>query len=124
MLVPVYAEYLAVREKAKETRSNHPVPTNVFLSTRGEPYRASRATHGGTGGNPLAQAHATACKAAGVSDFRPHDWRHDWAARMVIGGVDLLTVQKFGGWSDLRMVERYASFANDDHMQAAIMKIA
>jgi integrase len=124
MLVPLHAAWKAAVERAKTTRSNLPIYNHVFLSSRGEPYREARATRGGTGGNPIARAHDTACRLAGIEGFRVHDWRHDWAARMVIAGVDLLTIQRLGGWADLRMLGRYACFESSDHMQAAIMKIA
>lgn len=53
----------------------------VFLSSRGAPYRNTT----DKGGNPLKKAHATACRNLGIAGFRIHDCRHDWAARMVIG---------------------------------------
>lgn len=37
-----------------------------------------------------------------------HDNRHTWASRLVMAGVDLLTVKELGGWRSLKMVERYA----------------
>lgn len=91
----------------------------VFISRRGKPYRDTR----GIGGNPLTKAHASACAKAGVTDFRVHDWRHDWASRMVMAGVDLETLRKLGGWSNLRMVSRYAS-VSQDHMRDSIAKLA
>jgi integrase len=91
----------------------------VFLSSRGDPYQDTQ----DKGGNPLRAAHATACRRAGVRDFRVHDWRHDWAARMVMGGVDLFTLMRLGGWSSLAMVERYAAVTGH-HMRDAIRRIA
>lgn len=43
--------------------------------------------------------------------MRIHDWRHDWTARMIEAGIDLLTLQKLGGWKDLKSVQRYANFS-------------
>lgn len=43
---------------------------HVVLSQRGKAYADTR----GKGSNPLAQAHATACQAAGIQGFRVHDW--------------------------------------------------
>lgn len=91
----------------------------VFLSSRGEPYHDTR----DIGGNPLAKAHATACRRAGVRDFRLHDWRHDWACRMVLAGVDLVTLMELGGWASLEMVKRYATIRGD-HRREAIERIA
>ena len=48
--------------------------------------------------SPLDRAHATACRRAGVKGFRVHDWRHDWAARMVMAGVDLNSLMQLGRW--------------------------
>jgi integrase len=91
----------------------------VFLSQRGEPYADTT----DLGGNPLAKAHATACRKAGVKGFRVHDWRHDWAARMVMAGVDLFSLMKLGGWSSLAMVERYGSVSGD-HLRDAMKRLA
>lgn len=96
----------------------------VFLSVRGEPYADTRGRDGGRqGGNPLTQAHETACRRAGVTGFRVHDWRHDFATRWVTSGGDLLTLQRICGWSSPRMVQRYAT-VTADHMAAAVRKIA
>jgi integrase len=91
----------------------------VFLSARGEPYADTR----DIGGNPLAAAHRTACRKAAVTGFRVHDWRHDWAARMVLAGVDLVTLMELGGWQSLAMVQRYATI-RADHRREAIARLA
>lgn len=90
----------------------------VFLSSRGAPYEDTT----GKGGNPLKKQHATACRSAGVTDFRIHDWRHHWAAHMVMTGTDLYTLMRLGGWSSLRMVERYAA-VSVEHMAAAVARL-
>jgi len=40
-----------------------------------------------------------------------HGNRHTFASRLVMAGVDPLTVKELGGWRSLRMVERYAHLA-------------
>jgi integrase len=40
-----------------------------------------------------------------------HGNRHSFASRLVMVGVDLLTVQKLGGWRTLSMVQRYGHLA-------------
>lgn len=44
-------------------------------------------------------------------DFRWHDLRHTWATWHVQGGTPLEVLQELGGWSDIRMVQRYAHFS-------------
>jgi len=52
-----------------------------------------------------------------------HCNRHTFASRLVMAGVDLLSVQKLGGWRTLSMVQRYAHLA-PDHLRAAVEKLA
>jgi integrase len=94
----------------------------VFLSSRGQPYRDTR---GNQGGNPLAKAHVTALKAAGINRrFRIHDHRHDWAARQIMGGMDLFSLMRLGGWSSLAMVsDRYGS-VTAEHLREAVRRVA
>ena len=51
------------------------------------------------------------CKKAGIEDFRFHDIRHTWASWHVQAGTPLHVLQEMGGWSDPRMVKKYAHFA-------------
>ena len=95
---------------------------HVFLNRLGHPYSDTR-DYKYPGGNPLRKAHETACKRAGIREFRVHDWRHHWASWCVMSGVDFETLKRMGGWASLRMVERYAA-VSDDHMAAAIAKLA
>ena len=95
---------------------------HVFLSARGQPYADTR-DYRLPGGNPLRRAHTTACRRAGLRDFRVHDWRHHWASQMVMAGCDIPTLQKLGGWATLRMLQRYVSVSND-HEAEQIRKLA
>ena len=40
-----------------------------------------------------------------------HILRHTFASRLVMNGVDLLTVKELGRWRTLAMVQRYAHLA-------------
>lgn len=100
-----------------------PAMGRIFIGARGKPYADTRGRDDRhQGGNPLAQAHATACKTTGVTGFRVHDWRHDWATRMVWAGTDLPTLMHIGGWASLRMVQRYAT-TSPDRMAEAIRRL-
>ena len=48
--------------------------------------------------------------------------RHTFASRHVMAGVDLLSVQRLGGWRTLSMVQRYAHLA-PDHLSATVEKL-
>lgn len=51
-----------------------------------------------------------------------HANRHTFASRLVMAGVDPLTVRELGGWRTLAMVQRYAHLA-PDHLRAAIERL-
>lgn len=101
--------------------SGRPITGNVWLNKWGQPYTDTRQT--GCGGSPIRKAHTLALarlkKQYGIEiKMRVHDWRHDWASRMVMAGVDLLTVQKLGGWKSLDMVKRYATLSSKHEIDA------
>lgn len=82
----------------------------VFLSRRGQPYADTRRI----GGNPLTTSHRTACKRAGITGFRIHDWRHHFAVMFLKRGGNLRALCQIAGWSSMRMVARYAVFEQSD----------
>lgn len=54
---------------------------------------------------------------AGIENFTWHDLRHTWASWHIMAGTPLEVLQKLGGWSDIRMVLRYAHLA-PEHLAA------
>ena len=67
----------------------------VFEKPNGAPYTSVR------------NSFDTACRLAGLTDVTPHTLRHTFATRLIENGVDLRTVQELGGWSQIKMLERY-----------------
>ena len=49
-----------------------------------------------------------ALKRAGIKDFTWHGLRHTWATWHIMAGTPIEVLQKLGGWSDIRMVLKYA----------------
>ena len=43
-----------------------------------------------------------------------HVYRHTWARSMVLNGADLFTLQKMGGWQDVRTMRRYVQMDTRD----------
>lgn len=82
----------------------------VFTQADGSPYTSIRTAFDG------------ACKRAKLKDVTPHTLRHTFASRLVMGGVDLRTVQELGGWRTLAMVLRYAHLT-PAHKRDAIEKL-
>jgi integrase len=83
----------------------------VFAKKDGAPYRSIRTVF------------EKACEAAGLKDVTPHTLRHTFASRLVMAGVDLRTVQELGGWSNLKMVQRYGHLS-PGHKAAAVERLA
>ena len=85
----------------------------VFSKPNGLPYKS------------MEKPFLTACKDAGLSGtgVSLHTLRHTFASSLVMAGVDLVTVQQYGGWSDLSLVQRYAHLSAS-HKARAIETIA
>lgn len=58
-----------------------------------------------------------------IKDFRWHDLRHTWASWMAQNGESLLEIMQGGGWSDTRMVKRYAHLA-PEHLKKSFDKLS
>ncbi|MBO7733078.1 MAG: site-specific integrase [Methanobrevibacter sp.] len=102
-------------------KSGKPTTGHVWLNKNKKPYTDTRNT--GMGGSPIRKAHINAIarlkRDYSISiKMRCHDWRHDWASRMVMAGVDLITIQKIGGWKSLDMLKRYSALSAQHEIQA------
>jgi integrase len=61
-------------------------------------------------------------KKCGIGDLNIHTLRHTFASHLVMGGVDLPTVQKLLGHSDIKTTMIYAHLA-PDHLRGAVEKL-
>lgn len=82
----------------------------VFSKDDGKPYGNWR------------RSFETACRKAGIEDFRFHDLRHTFASYLVMAGVDIRTVQELMGHKDIKMTMRY-SHLSKAHLLDAVNKV-
>jgi hypothetical protein len=61
-------------------------------------------------------------KKIGIKDFTWHTFRHTFASRLVMAGVDLRTVQELMGHKTLQMTLRYAHLA-PKHQLSAVQRL-
>ena len=64
----------------------------------------------------------SACQRAGLSKVTPHTLRHTFASRLLASGVDPIMATKLGGWSSIKMLDRYAH-ADPSRMAEAVEKL-
>ena len=93
LAVPLNANAMAILGQRKASNEN---PRYVF-TYNGQPIS-----------KPNNSAWGKAIIRAGVPWCRWHDLRHTWASWHVMAGTPIGVLMELGGWSDLRMVLRYA----------------
>jgi integrase len=78
-------------------RGDHLKSPYVFCDLKGRRFYAVK------------RSFASACRRAGIEDFRFHDLRHTFASRLVMRGASLKAVQELLGHADMKMTMRYAT---------------
>jgi integrase len=69
--------------------------------------------------NSVKRSFATACRKAGIENFRFHDLRHTFASHLIMRGAGLKTIQELLGHSDIKMTMRYAHLS-PGHLQESV----
>ncbi|RED57188.1 tyrosine-type recombinase/integrase [Cohnella lupini] len=105
-LVPISGYTAKLLLQLIEENRKHFTTDRLFLSCYGDPVSANhfnkRLKYYGE------KAGVTAKK------MTAHVYRHSWAKSMVLNGADAFTVQKMGGWSDIRTMRRYIQMDTGD----------
>ncbi len=101
---------IPMNDQLIEVLSTHPRRLDspyVFARKNGEKFRKMRTSF------------ENAVKRSGIPRVRFHDLRHSFASHLVMGGVDIRTVQELLGHKDIRVTMRYAHLA-PDHLRNAV----
>lgn len=107
-MVPLSAVALSALESRARFRAEHcPTSPWVFSHRNGDRVQF------------LQNGFESACKRAGITDFRVHDMRHTCASWLVSAGVSLLEVRDLLGHSSIEMTERYAHLSPDNLSRVA-----
>jgi integrase len=67
----------------------------------------------------LKRSFKSACRTAGITDFRFHDLRHTFASHLAMNGFNLKSLQYLLGHKDIRMTLRYAHLSGE-HFHVAV----
>jgi integrase len=109
--IPITADLRRLLETWHEQQKPTDVRSHVFQAAEGERLQSIGR-----------QTWLDLMAAAKIKDFRFHDLRHDYASRLVMAGVDLYSVSKLLGHSNVEMTQRYAHLA-PDYLRAAVRKL-
>lgn len=97
-----------LREVFKEVRRGNQLKSPyVFCDSRGNRFQEVK------------RSFASACRRAGIEDFRFHDLRHTFASHLVMKGAGLKAVQELLGHADLKMTMRYAHLSRK-HLEDSV----
>jgi integrase/recombinase XerD len=105
-LVPISAHVAKLLHDLINENKEHFVTDRIFLSCYGEPLTANHF-------NKRLKYYA---ELAGIENKKvtAHVYRHTWAKNMILNGCDPFTLQKMGGWSDIRTMRRYIQMDTEE----------
>ncbi|NYV68829.1 tyrosine-type recombinase/integrase [Bacillus sp. Gen3] len=98
-LVPISSHVVKLLFQLVSENVQHFKTDRIFLSSYGEPL----------GQNHFNKRLKYYAEKAGIDGKKTtaHVYRHTWAKNMILNGCDPFTLQKIGGWADIRTMRRY-----------------
>ncbi|MGY4788494.1 tyrosine-type recombinase/integrase [Bacillus sp. OHL2] len=105
-IVPISAHTVKLLLQFINENKKHFSTERIFLSSYGEPL----------GQNHFNKRLKYYAENAGIKDKKvtAHVYRHTWAKNMTLNGCDSFTLQKMGGWSDIRTKRRCIQMDTED----------
>jgi len=106
LLVPISGHTVTLLLQLIAENRNHFTTDRIFLSVNGEVMSSNHF-------NKRLKLYG---EKAGISGKKmtAHVYRHTWAKNMILNGADPFTVQKIGGWADIRTMRRYIQMDTND----------
>ena len=104
--VPISAFVSKLLMQLIEENKVHFKTDRIFLSCFGEPL----------GANHFNKRLKFYAQNAGIESKKvtAHVYRHTWAKNMILNGCDPFTLQKMGGWADIRTMRRYIQMDTEE----------
>lgn len=98
-MVPISSHVIRLILQLIEENARHFKTDRIFLSCYGA----------NLGDRQLTKRLKYYAEKAGIEATKvtAHVYRHTWARAMILDGCDVFTLQKIGGWSDIRTMRRY-----------------
>ncbi|WML32542.1 tyrosine-type recombinase/integrase [Neobacillus sp. OS1-32] len=105
-LVPISTHVMKLLLQLLTENKTHFKTDRVFLSCYGEPL----------GMNQFNKRLKYYAEKAGIKGKKvtAHVYRHTWAKNMILAGCDPFTLQKIGGWADIRTMRRYIQMDTEE----------
>jgi integrase/recombinase XerD len=105
-LVPISAHVTKLLLELINENKEHFGTDHVFLSTYGDPLTPNHF-------NKRLKYYAE-CAGITAEKQTAHVYRHTWAKNMILNGCDPFTLQKMGGWADIRTMRRYIQMDTEE----------
>ncbi|MHB0884147.1 tyrosine-type recombinase/integrase [Paenibacillus sp. SEL1] len=105
-MVPISAHVAKLLLQLIEENRQYFTTDRIFMSCFGDPVTANHF-------NKRLKLYGEKAGVAGKK-MTAHVYRHTWARAMILNGADPFTVQKMGGWSDIRTMRRYIQMDTSD----------
>ncbi|MGG4185217.1 tyrosine-type recombinase/integrase [Paenibacillus jamilae] len=105
-MVPISAHIAKLLLQLIEENRQYFTTDRIFMSCFGDPVTANHF-------NKRLKYYGEKAGVAGKK-MTAHVYRHTWARAMILNGADPFTVQKMGGWSDIRTMRRYIQMDTND----------
>ncbi len=97
-----------------------PINDTLYKALAEMPHKTPFVFSNGNGGHigDVKHGFTSACKRAGITDFRFHDLRHTYASHLAMRGVHIRALQELLGHKTLAMTQRYSHLAPEQLQNA------